>query len=372
MQLDRRHFGIGAAATLVSAPLAARRGRPRPLKLLVLGGRNFVGPAIVERALASGHSVTLLNRGQTNPDLFPGLELIRADRDPERTDLTGLAGNRVWDAAIDVWPSDPRISEATASLLKDRVGRYLYISSVVAYKDLARIGASETDPLFDDPSNGDAWYEFEKAESERRLMAMLGERYSSVRPPVIAGWRQGSDSFRFWAARIARGGEVLAPGDGSDPVQFTDVRDIGDFAVTIIERNLIGAFNVVGPATSPIRFRDFLNALNRASGNKAKLVWVDRGFLEKRGVRPWVDLPLWRPLAIARRPGFMQVSSAKALSAGLRFRSIAQTAADELRWFGRSHPLDYDFGASNRASFSTAREQAVLAEWKAAAGLGAR
>ncbi|MBI3792574.1 MAG: NAD-dependent epimerase/dehydratase family protein [Gemmatimonadetes bacterium] len=337
-----------------------------PLKLLVLGGTNFLGPAIVEEAMARGHEVTLFNRGRTNPGLFPTLETLHGDRHPQSPDLRALAGTRSWDAVIDVWPSDPHMVAATARLLRDRVGHYGFISTTVAYKDLTKAGAVETDALADDLTDAAAWYEFDKAQCERVLGLIFGERQAVCRSHILAGYRNPSDAFRMWAVRLARGGEVLAPGDGSDPVQFTDVRDVAAFAVLLAETRASGAYNVAGPRRSVMPFGEFLGQLNEILGRRARLTWVAQPFLDAQGVRPFSDLAMWVPVRTSRRPGFMQVSTAKAQAAGLTFRPLEATTTDEMRWFRDTMPATYEFGvgASNKG-FPAARERALLAAWHA-------
>jgi 2'-hydroxyisoflavone reductase len=363
--INRREFVIAAGA-MAAAPLVKGVAvvSPRRLRLLVLGGTNFLGPAIVERAMDAGHEVTLFNRGQTNPAMFTAAERLRGDRNPQAPNLAALGQTRSWDAVIDVWPSDPHVVAATAQLLRDRVGRYLFISTTVAYKDLTKANAMEEDALFDDLTNAAAWYEYDKAQCERLLEKVYGDRATVLRSHIINGYRNPSDTMRMWAVRIQRGGEVLAPGNGSDPVQFTDVRDLAEFAVRAAELDLPGAYNIAGPSRDRVTFRQFLDGLNTALGGHAQLTWVEQKFLEAQGLRPFSDLAMWVPLRTARRPGFNQVSSAKAVAAGLTFRPLRETASDELRWFQEHMPTAYEFGVppSNKG-FTRARELAILSEW---------
>ena len=370
LRLTRRAFGFGALST---AGAASAQAQSRRLKLLVLGGTYYLGPATVEAAVQAGHKVTLFNRGQTNPKLFPQLELIRGDRDAKSENLAGLAGDRRWDAVIDVWPADAAMSQRSAELLKDRVGRYIYVSSISAYSRLTIAGATENYPLVatsPDPTE----YGFAKAETERRLQAIFGSRFASVRPPPILGWRNDSDVLTFWAVRMARGGDVVAVGDAEDTAQFTDVKDIGAWLVQIAERNLEGPFNVVGPAQR-LSYPAFLEQIRDATGDRANLVWLPYDFLVAQGVTQFsVDLPLYRPHQWTTRPGFTQVSSARALAAGIRFRSLQRTVADELRWFPIYRGANFEFGGVGqpadapywlRMGLSRTREAALLAAWKA-------
>jgi 2'-hydroxyisoflavone reductase len=371
MRLTRRAFGASVLA--FSAACSASVPPPRrKLKLLVLGGTSFLGPQIVEAALRDGHEVTLFNRGKTNPHMFPALELIRGDRDFKTEDLSGLSGDRRWDAVIDVWPADFAMSQRTGELLKARVGRYVYVSSISAYTRLTGTDENESYPLITsspDPTE----YGYCKAETERRLQAIYGGRFSSVRPPPILGWRNDSVALSFWAVRMARGGDVIGVGDDADRVQFTDVKDVGQFVVRIAERDLPGPFNVVGPAR-PLLFHDFLKSIRAATGNRANIVWMPYDFLASQGIKDfWVDLPLYRPLQDTKSPGFYRISSARAIAAGMTFRPLEETVADELRWFPIYHGTTFDFGGVGmpkdtpywlRGGIPRAKELALINAWK--------
>lgn len=371
MQVDRRSFGLGALA-FSAACSGSVPARARTLDLLVLGGTNFVGPATVDAALSAGHRVTLFNRGKSNPGLFPQLERIRGDRDLQKEDLKGLEGDRRWDAIIDVWPADPAMTERTARLLENRVQRYVYISSISAYAPLTLKGATEAHPLVTSAANPDD-YGFAKAETERRLQAIYGARFTSLRPPPILGWRNDGKALASWAVRMARGGDVVAVGDATDHIQFTDVKDVGDWAIRVAERALDGPFNVIGPAR-PMSFPAFLERIRTATGARATLVPIPYDFLVKNGITEFFTaFPLYRPHQRARTPGFYHLSSERARAAGLRFRDLARTVNDELRWFAEHHDADFDFGGAGlppgtpywlRSGLSRREEQALIQVWR--------
>jgi len=370
MRLTRRAFGSSLLA-ISAACSASIPAAPRKLKLLVLGGTYFLGPQVVDAALRSGHEVTLFNRGKTNPEMFPKLELIRGDRDAKSEDLSGLAGDRKWDAVIDVWPADADMSRRSGELLKDRVRRYIYVSSISAYTPLTVPGANESYPLIT-ASPDPAEYGYSKAETERRLQAIYGPRFASVRPPPIYGWRNDSDVLSFWAVRMQRGGDVAAPGDGTDPVQFTDVKDVGQWVVRVAERDLAGPFNAIGPA-HPMKFREYLEQIRAATGNRARLVWIPDDFLVAQGFGDFNDWPSYRPLKRTRVPGFFQQSNARAIAAGMTFRPLAHTVADELRWFPTYRGINFDFGGVGmpkdtpywlRSGIPRQRELALIEAWK--------
>ena len=370
MRLTRRAFGSSLLAVSATCSANIPAGR-RKLNLLVLGGTYFLGPQVVEAALRSGHQVTLFNRGKTHPDMFPKVELIRGDRDLKTEDLSGLGGNRRWDAVIDVWPADAGMSQRSGELLKDRVGRYIYVSSISAYSPLTVAGANESYPLITSSSDPTE-YGYSKAETERRLEKLYGPRFSAVRPCPILGWRNDSDALSFWAVRMQRGGDVAAPGDGNDPVQYVDVKDVGEWIVQIAERDLPGSFNVIGPQRRML-FREYLERIRATTGNHAKLVWIADDFLVARGFSDYTNWPDYRPLKRTRVPGFFQQSAARALSAGMRLRPLEETVADELRWFPSYRGADFDFGGAGmpkdtpywlRMGITRQRELALLDAWK--------
>ena len=370
MDLTRRAFGLGALA-FSAACRASVPASPRRLKLLVLGGTYFLGPQVVEAAVRNGHEVTLFNRGKTNADMFPKLERLRGDRDTKSENLHALQGDRRWDAVIDVWPADYAMSQRSGELLKDRVGRYVYVSSISAYSPLTVAGANESYPLITsspDPTE----YGYSKAETERRLTAIYGPRFASVRPPPIYGWRNDSDVLTFWAVRMQRGGDVAAPGDGLDPVQFTDVKDVAGFVVRAVERDLSGPFNVIGPKNR-ITFRQYLEEMRAATGNRANLVWIPDDFLVAQRFGDFNDWPGYRALNRTKVPGFFQQSNARAIAAGMTFRPFEQTIADELRWFPLYRGENFDFGGVGmpkdtpywlRSGIPRVREIALIDSWR--------
>lgn len=369
MALTRRAFAAYAVA--FSSACSASFSKPRKLHLLVLGGTSYLGPQIVEAALRQGHQVTLFNRGKTNPNMFPALELIRGDRDAKTENLSGLENDRRWDAVIDVWPADYKMSHRSGELLKDRVGRYIYVSSISAYSPLTVPGANESYPLI--ATSADLTdYGYSKAETERRLQSIYGSRFSAVRPCPIFGWRNDSDALTFWAVRLQRGGEVVGPGDGNDPIQWIDVKDVGEFVIRIAERSLVGPFNVIGPA-HPFTFRQYLERIRRATGDRANVVWIPDEFLVSQGLGEYSDWPDYRPLKRSKVPGFFQQSASRALAEGMTLRPLEQTVGDELRWFPIYRGVIFDFGGAGRPKdtpywlrmgITRERELALIKSWR--------
>jgi 2'-hydroxyisoflavone reductase len=335
------------------------RKAARPLSILILGGTGFLGPHTVDYALARGHRVTLFNRGKRNPDLFPGLETILGDRDGK---LDGLRG-RAWDAVIDNSGYVPRIVRMSAEMLAPTVGQYLFVSSISVYGEAPRPGADETHPVevVPDPDSEDVQKHYGglKALCEKAAEAALPGRTTAIRPGLIVGPMDPSDRFTYWPVRVAKGGEVLAPGDGSDPVQLVDVRDLAAFIVSCVEDRSFGTFNAVGPERE-LTMKAMLEACRKGSRSDATIVWVASSFLSEQQVSPWSDMPAWVP-GTGETAGFARVDVRRALAKGLRFRPILETAKDTLAWWGTLPP---DRKATPRAGLDAEREAKVLAAWR--------
>jgi 2'-hydroxyisoflavone reductase len=332
-----------------------------PKRVLVLGGTFFLGPAVVNALLASGHTVTLFNRGVTNPELFSHLQRLRGFRsaDPNDQDFSALSHRR-FDVVVDVWPNDPDVVASAATLLKEQGAHYLYVSSVGAYdhKEFAKAGITEDAPMEPFDSSWRA-YNRNKAESERRLHKILGEKLTIVRPGPIAGHRDGGGDLLIWLLRAQDGRQHIAPGDGSDPVEFVDVKDVAAFLVMAINRSIYGTFNLTGRSMA---FREFLDRCSAATGSNANFVWIPQQFLQKQGLESnhvlhtfIGNFPYWEP--DHGYQGLYAISSEKAFRAGWVTRPFDQTAFDCLNDF---YSGDFDDALS---PLSSERENEVLREW---------
>ena len=371
MPFTRRDF-IGAslaAAALAALPPATYAAADRKLRILFLGGTGFLGPHTVRYALERGHEVTLFNRGRTNTDLFPELETIIGNRDPGIDEgLAGLEG-REWDAVIDTSGYVPRITGASAELLADSVGQYLFVSTICQYDNWAEGGTNGTEErpraTLDDPTTEDVstHYCALKAYCERAVEEAMPGRVTQIRPGLIVGPRDGTDRFTYWPVRIDRGGEVLAPGKPSDPTQYIDVRDLARFMVLCLEQGLTEAYNVV---RNPMPFGDLLSACLATIDSDAELTWVPADFLAEHDVQAWRDLPAWADSDSALA-GSLTWSADKALAAGLTISPIEDTIRDTLAWF-RSLPDERQ--AELRAGLDAEKEASVLAAWREAAKAG--
>ena len=260
------------------------------LKILVLGGTGQTGPHLVEELLARGHTVTLANRGNRSADLFPALECLVTDRALDNPDgLANLAAEvksgRTWDLCIDIWPHIPKMVETTADLLKDSVGHFMYVSSLSAYADNSQPGMDETAAVLEAPDADNQEFTMElfgpfKAECENRVRRIFPVNHTIFRPGLIVGPRDRSFRGVYWPVRVARGGEVLAPGDGYTLIQNIDARDLTAFQARCMEQGITGTFNVVGPhPRTPLTMRRLLENCREASGSDARCTWVSPAFL---------------------------------------------------------------------------------------------
>lgn len=330
------------------------------MNILVLGGTGFLGPEIVEALVVGRHKVTLFNRGRTNPTLFPDLEKLQGDR--RAGDLKSLEG-RSWDVVVDVFASQPKWVKATATLLAKSCRSYVFISTISVFNDNSTRGLDENGPTFPEDPNLDSQdavtnenYGPMKVRSEAIVREHFPQTATIVRPGLIVGPTDPTDRFTYWPARIDRGGEVLAPGPGTDPVQFIDLRDLGRFVAKLIEDGHVGTYNATGPSGT-WTLGEFLGACKGATASVVDLVWADPAWLLEKEVQPFMELPLWVPGA--EMAGFMTVDCRKAVSHGLTFRPVSQTAKDTMDWV-KLRPDNYQW----RAGLSAERERALLEEWK--------
>jgi nucleoside-diphosphate-sugar epimerase len=313
------------------------------MKLLIIGGTRFAGRHLATAALDRGHELTLFNRG-SRPSPFAEVETIRGDRD---RDLTKLQGRR-WDAVIDMCGILPRSVRAAAEQLSGAVDRYVFVSSQSAYADVSDRGVVETAPLKDLTSEQlNRAYNIEragypsyaelygglKALCEQDAEQAMPGRVLIIRPGLIVGPYDYTDRFTYWVMRVARGGEVLAPGRPERPVQFIDARDLAEWMVTMIERQETGVYNANRPPET-LTMRDVLEECKSVANSDAVFTWVSEAFLRDEQVMAWSDMPLWLPEEEAPQlNGFMYINCDKAIAAGLRIRPLRETIIDTLHWW---------------------------------------
>lgn len=398
--------GVLGAAGFASAawqPEPAKAKAEKKLRVLILGGTGFLGPACTESLLARGHEVTLFNRGMREamrkergrPSQVPeGVQVLYGNRDPDkRADewkqgdagkaedspkgLVNLEG-KTFDAVIDTSGYYPRHVKASAELLGKNVKQYVFISTISVYAandkawddETAAVGTMpEGKEAVEEMGPGQSYYGPLKALCEQAAEAAMPGRVTNIRPGFIIGTRDSSQRFAYWANRIAEGGEVLVPGDPTDPMQVIDVRDLSDFVVRCIERGTVGVFNATGPAEE-MTAKQFVEGI--AAGVKgvplpegmtakpANYAWASWDFLEKQNVALGA-IPLFLPPG-GETAGFHRRSVKKAVAAGLTYRPISATAKETLEWLN-TLPADLR-GRQLPQTINANREESLLAALK--------
>jgi 2'-hydroxyisoflavone reductase len=340
----------------------------KPLRLLILGGTGFTGPFQVKYALERGHKVTVFNRGKSHPGELPKeVEQLIGDRNGQLDALK----DRKWDVVIDNPTSVPVWVRDVAQVLKGNVERYIFISTISVYADTRKPGTDETAALAK-YTGSDAMKETRdtliaskfalygplKALSEQEAEKWFPKQTLIIRPGLIVGPRDETDRFTYWPVRIDRGGEVMAPGDPSDPVQFIDGRDLAEWTIRMAEGREVGAYNAVGPAKT-LGVGAMLEGIKSANKSKANFTWVNAEFLEEQKVEAWSDMPVWVPPK-SEEGGMGAINIQRAIAKGLTFRPLADTARDTLAWFKSQSP---ERQSKLKAGLSAEREVEVLAAW---------
>lgn len=321
-------------------------------------------------AVARGHEVTLFNRGKHAPAPVAGLETIYADRNK---DLDRLQGRR-WDVVVDCCGLLPRAVKASAEALRDAVDVYVFVSSISVYADVSVPGVDETGrtkTLTQEQvekanaidlsqataaSYGDM-YGGLKALCEQAAEEVMPQRVLVLRPGLIVGPYDYTDRFTYWVTRVARGGEVLAPGNPQRHVQFIDARDLAEWTIRMIERKATGVYNCNG-VPGAVTMGQLLDECKAVSRSDASFTWVDEDFLAREQVAAWSEAPLWLPESEPRLKGFMYINCDKAIEAGLAFRSLRETIADTLAWH-QTRSEDEEL----KAGLDPEKERRLLQQW---------
>lgn len=391
---SRRQFVKTAAAA--SAALALSRGESRaeqpvekakaPLKILILGGTGFTGPHQVNYAVSRGHTVTVFNRGQRQADIPKSVEQLRGDRNlPNGEGVASLKGNRTWDVVIDVPTTNPRWVRDAAQALQGRAKQYIFISTISTYAGYPTAWMDENAPLAKYEGTKDPFtltpqelgplYGPMKVLSEQEAEKWFPKKTTIVRPGLIVGPGDTSDRFTYWPMRIAKGGEVLVPGNGHDPVQIIDARDLAEWVIRLAENNTIGTFNATGPR-SELSMGDMIGGIRASMPGdlNVKFTWVPAEFLAAQKVNGWSHMPVWS-MPRPDNAGFSRINIERAVAAGLTFRPLADTAKATLDW-NNSRPVEQrnfpreitrpdGTKAWSQFGITPEREKEVLAAWKA-------
>ncbi|QHY95174.1 NAD dependent epimerase/dehydratase family protein [Streptomyces sp. S4.7] len=304
------------------------------MRLLILGGTEFVGRAVAEAALARDWQVTVFHRGRHEPPA--GVAVLHGDRTAPGglaalTDTTDGSAPE-WDVVLDTWSGAPSAVLDAGRLLAGRAGRYAYVSSRSVYAYPSRAGLPEDGPLVEGAAAdaGQRDYARDKRGGELAAEAAFGDRALLVRAGLILGPWENVGRLPWWLGRIARGGPVLAPGPRENPLQYIDVRDLAEWTLDAAQRGLGGAYNLVSPS-GHVTMGGLLEACVAATGSDAELRWTDPDAILAAGVEPWSDLPVWLPRGESHDMMHGGDVSA-ALAAGLRCRPARETVFDTWAW----------------------------------------
>jgi len=298
------------------------------MRILAVGGTKFVGRHLVHAALAAGHEVTLLHRGRSNPDLFPEAEHLIADRDGSLNVLM----ERHFDATVDVSAYVPRQVRSLAEALDGAGGHHLFVSTVSVYAPPAAAGYDESSPLTWPPRDPAAEVVDPSTYGGLKVLCELAAReaygnLTVVRPTYVVGPHDHTGRFTWWVRRIAGGGEVLAPGPANAPVQVVDARDLAAWTLGLLEERRGGTFHAAHPAP-PYGFGELLEDIAAAVAPAGtNLRWVEQEQLLAAGVDGRA-LPLWAGEATPAERLLGTADASAAISTGLRFRPVADSARD--------------------------------------------
>ncbi|MGZ8842866.1 MAG: NAD-dependent epimerase/dehydratase family protein [Pyrinomonadaceae bacterium] len=357
--------GIGLGMVPGVSSLAAGKSR-RSLRILILGGTGFTGPFQVRYALSRGHKITVFNRGRTHPGELPKeAERLLGDRNGQLDALKG----RTWDVVIDNPATLPVWVRDAAQILKGNAERYVFISSTAVYADTSKQNMDETAPLAK-YTGADAMKETSatmrasnfalfgplKAQSEAEAEKWFPGKTLVIRPGYIVGPGDETDRFTYWPVRVERGGEVLAPGSPSDPMQIIDARDLAEWTIRMVEQGTVGAFNAVGPK-SRLSMSRMLSVMKQTTNSDARFTWVDDEFLKAHKIID--DFPIWTSTK-GTEISYLTTNINKALKHGLTFRPLSDTVKATLEWFRKQTP---ERQIKMRAGITVRRETEVLAAW---------
>lgn len=324
------------------------------MQILILGGTAWLGREIAREALARGHDVTALARGESG-GVPEAATLVVADR--ARPNAYAAVAERNWDAVVEIsW--QPAFVREALSALGERAAHWTLISSTSVYASAVDVGADESaatfPPLRSDRADKSEYGEA-KAAAEQASRAALDGRLLVVRPGLIGGPGDETGRSGAWVARaaLAPDAPLLVPAEPLLPTQIVDVRDLVAFIVASAERRLQGTVNAVGPV---VPLGEWIEESRRIGGHHGDVVTASSAWLGDQAVEQFMgegSLALW--LADPDFAGFSARSGRAAEAAGLAHRPRSELIGDVLEW-ERSHGL----GRPRRAGLSAEREAELL------------
>lgn len=313
------------------------------MHILVIGGSQFVGKYIVQAALANNHTVTLFNRGKSNPEQIKEVETIIGDRDGGLAPLEG----KQFDAVIDTCGYVPRVVKQSTELLKNQVKQYLFISTISVYDSNAKAPVTESSPLahtddLDTEEITKKSYGPLKVLCEQVVTDFYPDNHVIVRPGFIVGPEDYTDRFSYWVKRISNGGEVVVPDNDNLPMQVIDVRDLGHWCIYLLERNRSGIYNAVGPDET-FTLLEMLERIKQILNSDAEFIRIDESVLKEHELTPR-DIPLWIPPEDASSYPIMAIDTVPLQANGLKHTLFETTVKDTLAYVN-SYPSDYTLNA---------------------------
>jgi 2'-hydroxyisoflavone reductase len=337
MSMNRRDaLKISGGAAIAAALAGPVFAKAKAKTVLILGGTGFIGPHFVKALMDGGHTVTLFNRGKRDPEAHPGVEQLLGDRDGKLDALKG----RSFDAVIDNSGYFPRVVQLSCDLLKGHTGQYIFISSIAAYADFAKVGLDENYQLAKLEGVVVEDHNFKtygplKVLCEQVVKSVYDKDATIIRPTYIAGPGDYTDRFTYWPFRVSKGGEMLAPDNPDSPIAYIDVRDLAEFMNTCVSKHVTGTYNLVNPP-GKTTIGKLLEASKRVTGADTTFTWAPVDFLKKEGliagelvISP--VLPLWDP-PTGDTAGIALIRCDRAVAKGLKFRHVEQTVRDTLDW----------------------------------------
>ncbi|HEY2377683.1 MAG TPA: NAD-dependent epimerase/dehydratase family protein [Gemmatimonadaceae bacterium] len=366
--------GLGLIPRITLGEGSSETRPAKSLNILILGGTGFTGPEQVNYALSRGHRVTLFNRNKTRPDMFKGkVDQLIGDLNNDTSVLKG----KKFDVVIDNPTTAPAWVRNVAEYMKGNTGHYIFISTISVYPDNSKPDADETapttpmppdlDPYTLERQNFGRYYGALKSRSEKDVQEDYPGIFTIIRPGLIVGPLDPSDRFTYWPVRVARGGEVLAPGTPNDVTQFIDARDLAEWTIRMAEKGPTdggGIYNATGPRM-PMPMGDFLGHCKSVTGSDARFTWVPWSFLQEQKVRAWRDMPIVVP-PDGGTAGFSRRNIDRALAKGLIFRPVDDTIRTTLEYNrSRSSEAQAKLDSGAVAGISAAHEAEVLAAWHA-------
>lgn len=363
MNMTRRtviQAGAGTALALAAGPFAAHAGHTPTM--LILGGTGFIGPHLTEQALARGYAVTHFNRGRRDSEV-ENVETLLGDRKGQLDSLR----DRQWGVVVDNTGYIPKFVRMSADLLAPNTGYCLYISSISAYASFAKPN-DEDSPTgvlenLDQEEITETTYGPMKALCEQYTRDAYGARCSIVRPGYIVGPLDPTDRFTYWPVRVARGGDMAAPGTPADPIQVVDVRDLVHFMLELIDRRVQGNFNAVTPPGA-LTIGGLIDTSLKVTGAGTRVTWIDEDFLAQQLKPEEMNLAPWGAMHGAEA-GASLTGIRRSLAEGLRSRPLEEIVRDTLAWH---ETRAAERKAALRSGLSAEKEAELLAVWRARAG----